>query len=84
MDIPVEKAYGQRNDQMVITTPVEQVPPDLKPEVGMRLEVGGANGELIRVVVREINDKDIVLDANPPLAGHDLIFDIELVESSPI
>ncbi|MGB3209206.1 MAG: peptidylprolyl isomerase [Desulforhopalus sp.] len=78
--IPVEKAYGERNDEMVIQAPVEQVPPDLNPELGMRLEMGGANGEILRVVVAEITDTHITLDANPPLAGKELTFDIELVE----
>lgn len=78
--IPVDKAYGVRNEEMVITAPLAHVPPDLNPELGMRLEMGGANGELIRVVVTEITDSHIILDANPPLAGKDLIFDIELVE----
>ena len=77
--IPVDKAYGARNEQMVITTPLEHVPPGLDPELGMRLEMGGANGELIRVVVTEITDSHTTLDANPPLAGKDLIFEIELV-----
>jgi len=78
--IPVEKAYGERSDSMVITTPIEQVPPDLEPEVGMLLEVGGPNGEIMRVQVVEINEKNIILDANPPLAGKDLTFAIELIE----
>jgi len=77
--IPVEKAYGERNDEMVIQAPIEQVPPDLKPELGMRLEMGGMNGELLRVVVTEITDTHITLDANPPLAGKDLTFDLNLV-----
>ena len=80
VDIPVAKAYGERNDEMVIQAPIEQVPPDLKPELGMRLEMGGANGEILRVVVVEITDTHITLDANPPLAGEDLTFEIELVE----
>jgi peptidylprolyl isomerase len=80
LEIPVAKAYGERNDEMVIQAPIEQVPPDLNPEVGMRLEMGGANGELLRVVVTEITDTHITLDANPPLAGKDLIFEVELVE----
>ena len=80
VDIPVAKAYGERNDEMVIQAPIEQVPPDLKPELGMRLEMGGANGEILRVVVVEIADTHITLDANPPLAGEDLTFEIELVE----
>ncbi|SDP65802.1 FKBP-type peptidyl-prolyl cis-trans isomerase [Desulforhopalus singaporensis] len=78
--IPADKAYGQRNDQLVFQAPLEQVPPDLKPEVGMPLEMGGANGEILRVVVAELTDTHITLDANPPLAGQDLTFKIELVE----
>lgn len=82
--IAAENAYGARNDEMVIQAPIEQVPPDLNPEVGMRLEMGGANGELIRVVVVDITDSHITLDANPPLAGKDLTFKIELIECSPV
>ena len=80
VDIPVDKAYGERNEEMVINAPLDQVPPGLDLELGMRLEMGGVNGELIRVVVTEITDSNIILDANPPLAGKDLIFAIELVE----
>lgn len=80
VNIPADKAYGQRNDEMVIQAPLEQVPPDLNPEVGMQLEMGGTNGEIVRVRVVEIADTHITLDANPPLAGQDLTFAIELVE----
>ncbi|MBU1564574.1 MAG: peptidylprolyl isomerase [Proteobacteria bacterium] len=80
--IPVEKAYGVRNEDLVMQVPIEQVPPDLNPEIGLRLEMGGVNGELMRVVVTEISDTHITLDANPPLAGKELIFTIELVESA--
>jgi peptidylprolyl isomerase len=82
IEIPVEKAYGERNDEMVIQAPIEQVPPDLNPELGMRLEMGGANGEILRVVVTEITDTHITLDANPPLAGKDLTFEVEVVACS--
>lgn len=77
--IPCAKAYGDANSDLVMTVPLEQVPPDLKPEVGMRLEVGGAKGEVLRVTVAEITDEHIILDANPPLAGKDLTFALELV-----
>ena len=80
VEIPVEKAYGERKDELIMIVPVEQAPPDLEPEVGMKLEMGGANGELIRVVIVAVDDKDITLDANPPLAGEQLTFSIELVE----
>lgn len=78
--IPVDKAYGVHDPQMVMEVPLEHVPADLKPEVGQRLEVGGTNGEVMMVVVKEISDSHIYLDANPPLAGQDLTFDLELVE----
>jgi peptidylprolyl isomerase len=78
--IPVEKAYGKRNEELVMQVPIEQVPPDLNPEIGMRLEMGGANGEIMRVVVTAISTAHITLDANPPLAGKNLTFSLELVE----
>ena len=77
--IPVEKAYGAYDPEKVMEVPIEQVPSDFAPEVGQKLEVGGVNGDIILVTVREINDDFIYLDANPPLAGEDLTFDLELV-----
>jgi peptidylprolyl isomerase len=78
--IPIDKAYGERKEELVMQVPIEQVPPDLKPEIGLRLEVGGMNGELIRVVVIAISATHITLDANAPLAGKELTFELELVE----
>lgn len=77
--IPADKAYGQRNEEMVIQAPRDQVPPDIKPEVGQQLQMGGPDGETVIVRVVEITDEHVTLDANPPLAGKDLTFDIELV-----
>jgi peptidylprolyl isomerase len=78
--IPVDKAYGPRNEELVIAAPKEHVPADINPEIGQKLQMGGPNGELVVVTVVEISDTHITLDANPPLAGEDLNFDIELVE----
>ena len=78
--IPVDKAYGERKDELVMEVPIEQVPEDLTPELGMHLELGGVNGEIMRVVVTKISATHITLDANPPLAGKDLSFDLELVD----
>ena len=77
--IPMDKAYGSHNAEMVMQVPKSQVPPDLKPEIGQKLQVGGADGELMTVEVIDLDDDFIVLDANPPLAGKDLTFDLELV-----
>ncbi len=77
--IPPEKAYGPRNEQMVISVPLDQVPADIKPEVGQQLQVMGPEDQPMVVQVTEITEESIVLDANPPLAGKELTFDIELV-----
>ncbi len=79
-EIPCEKGYGSHNDNMIIVVDKKQVPPELKPEVGQRLEVGSASGEMLAVTVIEVGEENITLDANPPLAGEDLTFDLELLE----
>lgn len=78
--IPPEKAYGPRNEEMVINVPRKRVPADINPETGQRLQMQGPNEQMIIVEITEVTDESITLDANPPLAGKDLIFDIELVE----
>ncbi len=79
VNIPMEQAYGVHNAEMVMQIPKEQIPPDLKPEIGQKLQVGGPNGEAMMVEVIDLTDEFIILDANPPLAGKDLTFDLELV-----
>jgi len=77
--IPMEQAYGPHNAEMVMQIPKDQIPADLKPEIGQRLQVGGTGGEEMMVEVIDLTDDFIVLDANAPLAGKDLTFDLELV-----
>ena len=77
--IPFQKAYGERKTEMVLAVPTNQVPPDLELEVGMDIEMGGAEGEILKAHVVEISDDTVTLDANPPLAGEDVNFDLELV-----
>ncbi len=78
--IPAAEAYGERRDDMIIDVPIEQVPADIKPEIGMQLTLQGGNGQPMPVIVTDLDDKKITLDANHQLAGKDLIFDIELVK----
>ena len=78
--IPFDKAYGKRDPSMVMVVDRKHVPAEFDPEVGQRLQVGSPTGELIAVTVIEVNVENITLDANPPLAGEDLTFDLELVE----
>lgn len=80
--VPCDKAYGERNPSMVMVVDRKHVPADINPEVGQRLELGSPSGELLAVTVVDVNDNNITLDANPPLAGEDLTFDLELIEIS--
>ena len=80
--IPADKAFGQRNEENVISKPRDQVPADITPEVGQQLQLplAGPNNQPIMVKITEVTDEHIQLDANPPLAGKDLTFELELVE----
>jgi len=80
VNIPVDQAYGPRNEEMIIDFPKERLPADLNPEVGMQLQMNSQDGQVMPVQVIEVEGDSIRLDANHPLAGEDLIFDIELVE----
>jgi peptidylprolyl isomerase len=80
VEITVDDAYGEKSEEMIIEFPKSQFPPDMNPEVGMQLMMNNGAGQSFPVVVKEVNQDSVVLDANHPLAGEDLIFDIELVE----
>ena len=77
--IPVDEAYGPRRDELLLTVPKDQVPPDLDAGVGDSL-VLERNGQEIQVVVKNVSDTGLTLDANHPLAGRDLVFEIEVLE----
>ncbi|HVG11592.1 MAG TPA: peptidylprolyl isomerase [Flavisolibacter sp.] len=76
-------AYGEKEEDRVIEFPKTQFPPDMKPEVGMQLMMNDGEGQQLPVVITEVKEETVTLDANHPLAGQDLIFDIELVEMAP-
>jgi len=80
ISIPPDEAYGPRQEEMVIEFPVINFPPDIKPEIGMTLQMHGENGQELPVVITAINEESITLDANHPLAGQELVFDLELVD----
>lgn len=79
-NITADEAYGQKNDEMIVEIPKTQLPEDLTPEVGQQLGMQQPNGQSIPVVVTKVEESTIEIDANHPLAGKDLVFDIELVE----
>ncbi|MEO6328824.1 MAG: peptidylprolyl isomerase [Ginsengibacter sp.] len=80
VNISPEEAYGPKNEEAVIEFPRKNVPADMPLEVGMQLELRNEDGQPFPVVVADIKEDIIVLDANHSLAGKELVFDIELVE----
>lgn len=80
VNIPVDEAYGPLNEAMMIEYPKTQFPKDMSLELGMPLVMSSAAGEQFEVKIAEIKEEVIVLNANHPLAGEELIFDLELVE----
>ncbi|MDE1191707.1 MAG: FKBP-type peptidyl-prolyl cis-trans isomerase [Arachidicoccus sp.] len=83
VQIPAEQAYGPVEEEQIVEFPKDQFPPDMTPEVGMPLQMSNNQGQTFQVVVKEVKDDVVILDANHPLAGKDLIFDIELVDIVP-
>jgi len=79
INIAAEDAYGERSEEAVIPFPVSNVPPDMKLEVGMQLTLTNQHGQPVPVVVMEVREDVVIMDANHFLAGKELVFDIELV-----
>lgn len=79
VNIPVDKAYGHAAPENFIEFPKSEFPQDMAPEVGMALNLSDNKGNEFPVVVSEVKEDSVVLDANHPLAGKDLVFEIELV-----
>jgi peptidylprolyl isomerase len=80
INILPDDAYGQKDEHAIIEFPKANIPPDMKLEPGMQLQLRNENGQPFPVTVAEIKDDVIVLDANHSLAGKELVFDIELIE----
>lgn len=80
VDVPVDQAYGPVNENAFHPVPRDQFPAEAPVEVGSQLQVQTPQGQVIPVRVAEVTEEAVVLDANHPLAGKDLRFEIELVE----
>ena len=80
INISAEEGYGEVNEEALIEFPKLQLPADLKLEEGMSLTLRNPDGQPVPVVVKEIKDDVVILDANHFLAGKQLVFDIELIE----
>jgi len=80
MTISADEAYGPHYPERVIEVERHHLPADLQPEIGQQLRMTRQDGTAVTVVVTAVTEAEVRLDANHPLAGKDLIFDITLVE----
>ncbi|HZH87937.1 MAG TPA: peptidylprolyl isomerase [Chitinophagaceae bacterium] len=79
IEIPVDEAYGHPTEENYLEFPKTDFPEDLTPEVGMQLHLSDNQGNQFPVAVKEVKEESVILDGNHPLAGKDLVFEIELV-----
>lgn len=77
--IAAEDAFGEYDVERVFTVPRADLPEDLQPEVGDELVLVNDEDEELGVVVVEVTEEEITFDANHPLAGEDVTYDVELV-----
>lgn len=81
--ITPEQGYGPYNEKLVLEIPLDKLPEGLEPKAGMRLQMVDKNDRSLPVVIRDVGEKGISVDANHPLAGKDLTFDVEILTIEP-
>ncbi len=80
INIPFAEAYGDVQKELFHEVKKDQLPEEIIPEVGMGLSSKNPDGSEVQLRVAEVKDDHIIVDANHPLAGQDLVFDLELIE----
>jgi len=78
--IPPEEAYGPKRDDLVITISKDEFPSDITPSVGQQLQMRHPSGNVMNVTITDVMQDSVTFDANHPLAGKTLIFEVELME----
>ena len=78
--VSADQAYGLHREEMVVEIDRQEFPPHFQPEVSQQLQMPQSDGRIIRLIVAAVSEQKVTLDANNPLAGRDLTFDIQLLE----
>lgn len=82
IQIEPQNAYGERREELVLDVPKAEFPDNVTPEIGMQFQIKQEDGSQFGVVVTDVAEESVTLDANHPLAGQTLHFQVELVEIS--
>jgi len=78
--VPPEEAYGPRRNELIVDVEKTDLPENITPAIGKQLQIRQKDGNPIKVTITDMNEDTVTLDANHPLAGNTLFFDVELVE----
>jgi len=78
--IAPEDAYGPRDKERVFTAEKSEIPDHITPEIGKKIQVQMGSGEMAILTVLEVSEDKVTFDANDPLAGEELTFEIKLLE----
>jgi len=77
VSVSPEQAYGPVREDLIVEVPADKMPGEV--EVGQLLQADGGDGQVVQVIVKEVKEEAVVIDGNHPLAGRDLVFEIEVV-----
>jgi peptidylprolyl isomerase len=80
INIPAEDAYGPHREDLLTTIERSQIPASIDLQIGMVLQMRSPDGGTANVSIREINQENVILDLNHPMAGKELIFEVNLVK----
>ena len=80
INVPKEQAYGEKNEELIQEVQKSYLPDDIEPKVGMNLVSKTQSGRDIDLIITDVKKDTVVVDGNHPLAGRDLVFDLEVVE----
>jgi FKBP-type peptidyl-prolyl cis-trans isomerase 2 len=83
LNIPAEEAYGLRREDLLAIIGRSQMPANIDLKIGIVLQARAPDGGVTSVIVRDVNDENVTLDFNHPLAGKELIFEVNLIKISP-
>jgi peptidylprolyl isomerase len=78
--IPCDEAYGPHRDELTFTVPRENLPEGYDPQEGEVMRMESKDGSQTNVIITEVSEETVMMDANHPLVGKDLVFDMELVK----
>ncbi|HDZ24044.1 MAG TPA: peptidylprolyl isomerase [Desulfobacteraceae bacterium] len=78
--ISPEEGYGERREELVVKVIRNEFPEHISPAVGQQLQIKQGEGDVLNVNITALDEESVTLDANHPLAGHTLLFDVELME----